>query len=198
MQIIKKNRKNIKEITTALKNGAVLVCPTDTIYGFLADAENKKAVDKIYKIKKRSKTKALPVFIKDVKMAKKLAEISEKPSFAKASAGKQEKILKKYWPGKFTFVLKRKPGIKLYGVEKDSIALRIPKYKFLNNLLKEINRPLVQTSVNISGQPSLNKISDIINQLNKLDVLIIDGGDLKKSKPSKIIDLTNNNKILRK
>lgn len=192
MKIIQENKKNINEIITALKNGAVLVCPTDTVYGFLADATNKKAVDKIYKIKKRPKSKPLPVFVRDFKMAKELAEINEK----------QTKTIKAKWPGKYTFVLKvksLKSEVKIYGINKNTIALRIPKYKFLNSLLKEINRPLVQTSVNISGQPSLNKIGDIINQLNKQDVLIIDGGNLKKSNPSKIIDLTNKAiKIIRK
>ena len=206
MKILKQNKKNINEIITALKNGAVLVCPTDTVYGFLADATNKKAVEKIFKIKKRPKLKPLPIFVRDFKMAKELAEISEA----------QEKILKKYWPGKFTFVLKTKNQkplnsaelqrakssgykTKIYGIDKNTIALRIPKYKFLNDLLKKINKPLVQTSVNISNNPTLTKISDIIKQFNKYDIIVIDGGNLKKSKSSKIIDLTNNNiKILRK
>jgi len=151
MQIIKKN-KNIKEIVAALKNGAVLVLPTDTVYGLVCDATNKKATEKIFKIKKRPKSKPLPVFVKDIKMAKELAEITKD----------QEKILNKKWPGRYTFVLKRKKGEKLYGVDKNTIALRIPKYKFLNDLFKKIDKPLVQTSVNISGQPSLNNIKEII------------------------------------
>ena len=189
MHILKQNKKNIKDILTALENGAVLVCPTDTVYGLLADATNKKAVYKIYKIKKRIKIKSLPVFVKDVKMAKELAEVNES----------QEKILNRKWPGKYTFVLNRNPRVKLYGVDKKTIALRIPKYKFLNDLLKKINKPLVQTSVNISGQPSLTKIGDITNQIGKLDVLVIDAGNLQKSKSSTIIDITNNKiKVLRK
>ncbi|MCX6718148.1 MAG: L-threonylcarbamoyladenylate synthase [Candidatus Staskawiczbacteria bacterium] len=186
MEILKKKNANIKKIVTALENGAVVVCPTDTVYGFLADATNKKAVDRIYKIKKRSKTKPLPVFVKDFKMAKELAEIDEKHA----------KALKSKWPGKYTFILNKKK-VKLYGTDKNTIALRIPKYKFLNDLLKKINKPLVQTSVNISGNSTLAKISDIIEQFGKYDIIIIDAGNLKKSKPSKIIDLTNNNKIIR-
>jgi len=106
-------------------------------------------------------------------MTKELAEIN----------AKQEKIIKQKWPGKYTFVLNKKN-------KKSTIALRIPKYKFLNDLLKTINKPLAQTSVNISGQSPMSKISDIINQFRKSDVLIIDAGNLKKSKPSKIVDLT--------
>ncbi|MDP2741720.1 MAG: L-threonylcarbamoyladenylate synthase [bacterium] len=174
-----------------IKGGGVIVCPTDTVYGFIADATNKKAVEEIYKIKKRARSKPLPVFIRDIKMAWDIADISKD----------QEKVLKKYWPGKYTFILKIKKVIKLYGQDKKTIALRIPKYKFLNTLLKKINKPLAQTSVNISGEPELKKIKEIIekfeNSKNKPD-LIINGGDLLKSKPSKIIDLTKNKiKILR-
>jgi L-threonylcarbamoyladenylate synthase len=209
MRIIKKNKKNLKEIVSALLNGAVLVCPTDTVYGFLADATNKKSVDKIYKIKKRPKTKPLPVFVADLKMAKDLAEINDK----------QNKMLKTRWPGKYTFVLNRTtqrvPRSKLYGVDNKTIALRIPKYKFLNDLLNKINKPLVQTSVNISGKPTLNRVEDIVKTFENSKIkpdFIIDGNLSRrqsrrgssvspgnKSKPSVIIDLTQENiKILRK
>ena len=85
----------------------------------------------------------------------------------------------------------------LWGVNKKTIALRIPKYKFLNDLLKKINKPLVQTSVNISGQASLIKIRDIIKEFEKQKNqpdLIIDAGNLPKRKPSKIVNLTGKGK----
>lgn len=172
MQTVKPIKQNLNKIAKFLENGGVVICPTDTVYGFLAEAENKKAIEKIYKIKKRPKTKPLAVFVADFKMAESLAQIDNK----------QKKILKNKWPGKYTFILKSKSG--------RTIALRIPKYKFLNNLLKKINKPLAQTSVNISGQPPLIKTKDIINQFNKQDILFIDAGNLKKNQSSKIIDLT--------
>jgi len=188
MKIVAQNN-TLSEAIKNLKIGKIIICPTDTIYGFLADASNKRSVDKIYKIKKRVKSKPLPVFVKDFRIAKELAEIDKK----------QEKIIKRYWPGKYTFILKRKKGVKLYDGAKDTIALRIPKYKFLNNLLKKVNKPLVQTSVNISGKSPIKKIGDMMKQFNKSDLLIIDGGNIKNSKSSKIIDLTKTKiKILRK
>lgn len=182
-------KKALNKAIAAIKQGKVVVCPTDTVYGFLTDASNKKAVDKIYKIKKRPKSKPLAVFVKDFKMADQLAEIGIE----------QTKILRKKWPGKFTFVLRRKNSLKLFDGGKETIALRVPKYRFLNDLLKKINKPLAQTSVNASGQLSLSKISDIIEQFGKDDILIIDAGNLRKSQPSKILDITNSEiKTLRK
>ncbi len=182
MEVTKQSIKAIDKAVSFLKRGGVIICPTDTVYGFLAAAQNKKAVERIYKIKKRPKSKSLPVFVKDIKMAQEIAFIDEK----------QLKILKKFWPGKYTFVLKRKSGQKLFGVDKNTIALRIPKHRFLNSLLKKINKPLVQTSVNISGSDNLTKVSDIINIFEASDILIIDGGNIKKNKSSKILDLTDN------
>lgn len=184
MKVVKISKKAVLVATKAIKQGKVVIFPTDTIYGFLALAENKKAVEKIYKIKKRPKSKPLPVFVKDIKMAKQLAEIDNGPASAKGYG-----VAK---PGKITFIFKRKNNIKLYDGGKGTIALRIPKYKALNDLLKKINRPLAQTSVNISGQPAMNKITDITKQFGATSgaVLIIDAGNLPKNKPSKIVDLT--------
>lgn len=190
MDVVKLSQKPLGRAIAALKEDKIIICATDTVYGFLADAENKKTVDKIYKIKKRPRSKPFPVFVKNFKAAKDLAKIDEK----------QEKIIKKYWPGKTTFVLIKKEKIQLYDGGKDTIALRVPKHKFLNSLLNKINKPLVQTSVNISGQRTLSKSKEITGQFKKLkDVLFIDAKDLPKSRPSAIIDLTKNNiKILRK
>ena len=178
MKLIKPSKKTLNEAADILSNGGVVICPTDTVYGFLADVSNKKAVDKIFKLKKRPRSKPLPVFVKDIKMAKSVAFIDQK----------QEEIIKKFWPGKTTFVLKKK--------NKGTIALRFPKHKFLNDLLKKINKPLAQTSVNISGQPALNNIKEIINQFGDKVDLIIDVSNLPKRKPSSIIDLTKNKIIL--
>lgn len=179
-------RDTIKKSIEALKNGKILVCPTDTVYGLIADATNKKAVKKLFKIKKRDFKKAVPIFVKDIEMAKKLAFVNKE----------QEKFLKKAWPGKVTAVLKLKiinSKLKIYGIAKKTIALRIPKYKFIQELLKRVNRPLTGTSANISGKPASTKIKEVISQFKKEKLqpdLIINAGNLKKNKPSTVIDLT--------
>lgn len=182
MQIIKKEKIKLDEVIKALKKKKVVVFPTDTVYGLIADATSKIAVEKVFKIKKREKTKPLPIFVKDLRMAKTLAKIDKK----------QERIIKSFWPGRVTAVLERKAKIKVYGLDKRTIALRIPKYKLINILLDKLNLPLTGTSANVSGKPSSTKIKEIIsqfkNQKNQPD-LVIDAGDLKPSKPSTILDL---------
>lgn len=174
MEIIK---QSLKKIIEAIKAGKVVVCPTDTVYGLVCDVTNKKAIGKLFKIKKRPKNKPIPIFVKDLKMAKKLACINKK----------QEEFLKKVWPGKVTVVLKRKGG-------KGTIGLRIPRHQWLLDLVKQLNRPLTGTSANISGKPASTKIKEVLKQFTLSRVegpdLVIDAGNLPGSKPSKVIDLT--------
>ncbi|XOB46669.1 MAG: L-threonylcarbamoyladenylate synthase [Candidatus Nealsonbacteria bacterium] len=192
MEILKAKTKNLVVAINIIKKGGVVVCPTDTVYGLIADAKNKNAVKKIFKIKKRVLKKPLPVFVKDLKMARSLADINKT----------QEKILKKVWPGKVTAVLKAKSTNLPIGIlSKDKkIGLRMPRYKLLNLLLEKLNYPLAQTSANISRKKASTKIREIVKQFKKEKYqpdLILDAGNLKPSLSSTVIDLTNF-KILRK
>lgn len=193
LKISKKNfRKVVKIASRLIQEGKVLVCPTDTVYGLICDATNKRAVKKLFDIKKREIKKPIPIFVKNIKTAKKFARIDEN----------QEEFLKEVWPGKVTVVLKRKKGDRLYGIPKETIGLRIPNYKLINQLLLIINRPLTGTSANISGKPSSTKIKEIIKQFRNQKYqpdLMIDAGNLPESRPSTVIDLTGRKpKVLRK
>jgi len=184
-----------KKTISDLKKGKVVICPTDTVYGLIADASNEKAVKKIFLIKKRNKEKTLPIFVKDIKTLKKIAILDRK----------KEEILKNFWPGKITFVLKaKKEAFKIFpfGIIKEdgTIAVRIPNYKFLNTLLKKSNLFLTATSANISGKGSLIKPIEILKEFEKENEkpdLFLNAGKLTKSLPSTVFDLEKN-KILRK
>jgi len=189
MEIMRLTRSNFQAaVETAARmihRGGLVIAPTDTIYGILANAANEKAIEKIFAVKSRLKDKPLPIFVKNMAMAKKLAKINPN----------QEKFLEEKWPGKFTMRLNRKKGVKLFGVEESTIALRIPFHAFVNSLLEAVNLPLCGTSANISGKPVSGKIDEILAQFkgkNNLPDLIINAGDLPESKPSNIVDLTQN------
>lgn len=196
MKILKITPENLKlvlkQAVLTIKKRGVIICPTDTVYGLIADAENHFAVKKIFKIKKRKINNPLPVFVKDLKAAKKLSDINKN----------QERFLKKFWPGQLTAVLKAR-FLKLpKGVisRENKIGLRVPNYKFLNLLLDKVNCPLVATSANISGKKASVKIVEILKQFeykkNKPD-LVIDAGNLKLALPSTIVDLIEF-KVIRK
>ncbi len=187
MRILKVNQKNLKEvIETALqliKEGKVIICPTDTVYGLICDATNMKAVKGLLKIKRRPKNKPIPIFVKNLKMAKKFAKIGKN----------QGKILKEVWPGKVIAVLKVKDRFpKGIVCQRGKIGLRIPKYKLLNKILNKFKGPLAQTSANLTGKLTPAAIEDILNQFENKKYqpdMAIDAGRLS-GKPSKVIDLT--------
>ena len=187
MKILKISKKNfnkvLKKVTELIEKGKVVVFPTDTFYGLIADAKNEKAVEKIFKIKKRSKRKPIPIFIESLKVVKKIAKVDK---------GK-EKFLMKIWPGKVTAILEAKDKKFPKSILKENkIGIRIPNYKFLSLLLKKIKKPLAQTSANISGMPTPANIKGILKQFKNRKFqpdLIIDAGNLGQ-KPSIVLDLT--------
>ncbi len=178
--------EGLKQAAETIRNGGVVVFPTDTVYGFLCSALNEKAVEKIFKIKKRDFKKPIPVFVKDIEMAKDFAVIEKK----------QEEFLRKVWPGNVTVVLKSRNNLPEMVLEKNkTIGLRVPDYKPLNNLLNRLNIPLGQTSVNLAGEPPLNNASDIMKEFTDQESqpdLIVDGGELTSAEPSTVVGIINN------
>lgn len=185
MQILTPSEKSVNAVVAALKRGQVVIVPTDTVYGFLADAKNRSAVAAIFKIKKRQQSKPLSLFVKNMGMAKIFANINKE----------QEEIIKSYWPGAYTFVLRRNKQMKIFGVDENTVGMRMPDAPFIRDVLKKINRPLAQTSVNISAEEALNSPEEIIKKFgdNQLIALMVNGGEIKNAKASQVMDITNNN-----
>jgi len=173
----------------ALEEGKVIVCPTDTVYGLIADATNKKAVERVLIIKGRKEIKPLPIFVKDISMAKKFAKVSPL----------QERFLRKVWPGKVTAVLESRGLLPKETGTQESIGLRIPKHKLVRLILQKVKLPLTGTSANLSGEPPLSDSKEIFRQFqnrkHKPDV-VLDAGILPKSKPSEVIDITGAKQII--
>ena len=189
MQIIRINfekadRKIIKQAAAVIKNGGTIIYPTDTVYGIGANALDKKAIEKVFKIKQRQKNKRLSIIVKDIKMAKKFACVNSET----------EKILNKILPGAVTVILPKKEiSLKKLAGNFNSIGIRIPDCEITKLLFTELKIPFTATSANISGNHASGKIQEVIKQFqnkkNKPD-LILDAGNLPKSKPSTVIDLT--------
>jgi L-threonylcarbamoyladenylate synthase len=187
--------KAVEKAVEYLQRGQVIICPTDTIYGFLADATNNKAVQRIFDIKGREKDKPLPVFVKNLEMAKKYALIDDG----------MEAFLDEIWPGKITVALPTKDNSDLSLLicgNKKTVGLRIPDYKLIREILEKFNKPLTGTSANIAGMPSTVKIDVVFKQFEDREMrpdLVLNGGNLPENNPSTIIDFSSDKpKIIRK
>lgn len=182
----------VQDVAQALQQGRVIACPTDTVYGLIVDATSQEAVDKVFQIKQREKSKPIYVFVKDIEMAREYAQINKE----------QEEFLKKNWPGKVTAVLEGKhklaEGIELGG----KIGLRIPKHQFVQDILEKFGKPLTGTSANISGIPSCQDSKEVVAQFEGQELrpdIVIDAGKLPESNASQIIDITETPyRVLRK
>jgi L-threonylcarbamoyladenylate synthase len=180
------NSAIIDLVSGSLHIGQVLVLPTDTIYGLSCLADNPKAIKKIYHLKKRDSKKPLLLLVASLKMAKKYVVMS----------ARQEKLLKKLWAktqAPCTIILKNKNKLPVELTRgSDGLALRLPKSKFLIKIIEKVNCPLVSTSVNLSGQKNITNLRQLnyyFPKKNNRPDLVIDAGPSPKRRPSRLIDL---------
>ena len=172
------DKEGIDAASKIVKEGGIIVFPTDTVYGIGCDPYNKKSVEKIYQIKGRSKNKPLPL------LTYSLDEASKIVNFDKES----KKIANKFWPGPLTLILKltdQKLRESLNLEEK--IAVRVPKNQCVLNLLKN-SKFLVGTSANISGEKPFTKSKDCLQKIKDFDVFL-DGGDIESGGESTILEI---------
>lgn len=182
-KVEKNKEKLLKKAAAALKKGKVLVCPTDTVYGLVADATQKKAVQKVFAIKGRGKKRALPVFVNSIAAAKRLAKVS----------ARQEKLLERFWPGKTTVILTSRGVLPKETGTKTTIGLRIPKHDLVLALLTKAKTPLTGTSANLSGKVPLRDSKDIVRQFQERKYapdIVLAAGKLPFSHPSRVLDIT--------
>jgi len=199
MNIIKVEPENLRASQYGLEKavqvilrGGVVVAPSDTVYGLMADATSELAVKKIFKMKKRPETKPIPVIIRDMEMAKNLVFINKR----------LESVLGRIWPGAVTIVLQKRYNLpEIVSAGKQTLGLRLPDYKLLHYLIEMVGRPLTATSANVSGEEPMISAEKVANQFRKeffRPDLILDAGELKFSEPSTVLDLsTDKPKIIR-
>jgi len=182
MEIIKiKNNEElaIKKMAEAIMKDKVIIYPTDTVYGIGGNALSEEVVDRCYRIKKRNKEKPLSVIVKNLEMIKEYCTISER----------EEKKIKKYFPGPYTLLFRRKKNSPVSKGKK--LGIRIPDYDFIRKVMDKIKVPLISTSANISGKPAPYSIDKISRKVLEAADLIIDSGKTKYKKPSIVVDLEN-------
>jgi len=158
-------------IINEIKSNKIFIYPTDTIYGIGCNAENKEAVEKLKQIKKRE-NKPLSVIVPNLEWITKHLIV--------------DCNIKKYFPGPYTIILKKKdPNFLNWVSNTDSLGVRIPNNPFTKTIQKT-NLPFITTSVNLNGEPFLTKISDLKTEIKSQVDHIIDIGELN-GRPSTLI-----------
>ncbi|TGM02030.1 L-threonylcarbamoyladenylate synthase [Leptospira jelokensis] len=164
--------RKLKQISERLKDGAIYIFPTDTVYAIIADANSKTAVEKIYSIKKLPKDKPLSLLCKDISMASHIIEYLPNSAY---------RFMKRVTPGPFTFVLKANKNLPKPSIahHKDKqIGIRIPDHIYLKELLNIHDSPLTSTSA-FSNDEFIIDIDDLETIYGHLVDGIVDGGIVK-------------------
>lgn len=164
--------KDVKEILAetldVLKNGGVILYPTDTVWGIGCDATNPEAVARVYEIKHRSDSKALVLLASDMDMICRFVKVI--PDVAVQLVEVNDKPMTLIYPGAIHGNAPE-AGAKAVAdrhflaynavAEDETVGIRIPNMEFCKNLVYKLGRPIVSTSANVSGEPTPHKFADI-------------------------------------
>lgn len=179
------NDKELKRCAESIKNGNLVIFPTETIYGIGADGLNETAVKKIYEAKGRKSDNPLILHISNKNMIN---------DIAKNIGDIELKLIDAFFPGPLTIIFEKKdcvPSIVTGGL--DTVAVRMPSNEIANKLIEYANTPIAAPSANVSGRPSGTNVSDIIDELGSKVDYIIDGGDSKIGVESTVIRVIDGN-----
>ena len=179
-----KNLDKIKEAAMSIKEGNIVLFPTETVYGIGANALDENAVNKIFEAKGRASDNPLIVHICDIDMLNDLV---------KDVGEVEEKLINKFWPGPLTIIFNRKeciPNNVTAGL--DTVGIRMPKSEVARKLIELSDLPIAAPSANVSGKPSGTKIEDIIDELDGKVDYILDSGMVDIGVESTVVRVVNN------
>ena len=176
------NDTAIIEISNAIKDGKIVVFPTDTVYGIGTNAYDSNACEKIFEVKGRPKYKPLIVLISDISMLKEIVDYIS-PA--------EQKLIDAFWPGPLTIKFKEKegtlPDIVTRGEE--YFTARLIRDGLMHELIQKAGVPIVAPSANISGSATGIKIKNIVNELGGKVDYILDYGDIESDDVSTIVQV---------
>jgi tRNA threonylcarbamoyl adenosine modification protein (Sua5/YciO/YrdC/YwlC family) len=167
----------IKKAVDILRDGGIIIYPTDTVYGLGCDLFNRKGIEKIYEIKKRSKKQQLSFVCADLKDISRYARVSDYAY----------KTMKRLLPGPYTFILEASRLVpKIILPKRQTTGIRVPDNRICLALVRELGQPIISTSVKNGDGDILGDPYIIKEKFEKYVDLIIDGGMLVPEQSSVI------------
>ncbi len=173
----------IEEAVKILNQGGIVIFPTDTAFGIGCRIDNERAVQRLFKIRKRPQSQAVPVLVSDIEMAKEyLEEIPEDVV---------QKLIIPYWPGALTIVLKAKKErvSSLVRGGGETVGLRMPNQAVVLEIIKKVGVPILGPSANFHGENTPYEFKDLNKELVPLVDYVVRGECALKSS-STVIDCT--------
>ena len=165
-----------------LKNGDVVVFPTDTIYGIGASIAQESGIKKVFEVKSRSPDKPLIIYVASFEQLQQVTQGIPEGTIDS---------LRKIWPGAMSGIFPKTEIVPLFVTSgKDTVAVRIPSHPLCLELVRQVGAPLAVTSANISGMETQNTAPEVAAQLGERVPLVLDGGSNPEQLPSTLVDFT--------
>jgi len=181
MPVLKATVNNIQEASRVVKNGGLVVYPTDTVYGLGCDPFSVRAVKRVFKVKGERKEKPLPILASNIESIEKIAHLNKRA----------RKIAERHWPGPLTLVVPKKPALpNAVTCGLASVGVRIPNHKVSVQLISLCDGLLIGTSANKTGEKPPKTAREANKQLGGQVDIVLDGGPTPLSQESSIVDLT--------
>lgn len=165
--------RKIEKAAKVLKAGGLVAFPTETVYGLGADSSNKKAIGRLYKVKKRPKDKPFTIQIADPTKVEELTASVPQGAY---------KLMWKFWPGPLTLIL----NAKSHG----TVGLRCPRGPIVYSLIRNSELLLAVPSANLSGNSPAKTAKDVIRDLDGQIEMVLDGGRVELGVESTVVDFT--------
>ncbi len=179
----------IWQFAAYVKEGKLIVMPTDTVYGIGCDAFNPQAIAELYRVKKRPLTKGIPVL---------LAEINQIYEVAAYIPDNARQLMLRFWPGPLTLVLPKSSKLPANISPDATIAVRIPDHSVTRAIIRMANGAMAVTSANMSGEGVILNGADAMRLFNGRVAAVLDDGISPQSMASTVVDCTSENlRVLR-
>jgi len=173
--------KAVDEASRVVKEGGLIVYPTDTVYGLGADPFNESAVERVFEAKRRE-AKPMPVLVPSLDAASRLVHVND-PA---------RRLMEAFWPGALTIVLPSRgalPSRVTAGLS--SVGVRVPSHPVALRLVEACGGALIGTSANVSGRPPPRTVEEALAQLGGSVDVAIDAGPALHGVPSTVVDLSS-------
>ena len=173
----------LEQAAELIKQGKIVVFPTETVYGIGTNGLDEKAVARLYEVKRRPLDKPISLLVSNMEMVNKIAKDITEIEY---------KIMEKFFPGPLTIILKKKenvPNIVTSG--QDTVGVRMPSGEIARKLIEIAGVPIAAPSANITGEPSGTNLQEIKKHFEGKADCFIDGGDSELGLASTIVQVVD-------
>ena len=178
-----KNYIKLEQPAEIIRNGGIVLFPTETVYGIGTNGLDETAIKKLFKIKQRPLNKPISLLVNSIDMINKIAKDITEIEYS---------IIKEFFPGPLTIVLKKKDIVpNILTANNNTVGIRMPSNDIALKLIEYTGFPIATSSANISSQPSGTRLQDIIKDFDEKADYFIDGKISKTGFASTIIKVTD-------